>query len=72
MNCRALEKVNISWYVVELCDHMTELHLPKEEGVDGLLSVINRFCAKFQYSYLRREATTHKAANRQINRYIYI
>ena len=46
MNCRALENVNILSYVVEFCDHMTELRLPKEEGVNGLLSVINRF----QYS----------------------
>ena len=71
-NCRALENVNILPYVVEFCDHMTELHLPKEGGVNGLLSVINRFCTKFQYSLLRREATTHKPANRQFSRYIYI
>jgi len=36
--------------MVEFCDHMTELHFAKEERVNGLLSVINRFCTKFQYS----------------------
>jgi len=48
-NCRALENVNILSCVVEFCDHVTELHLAKEECVNGLLSVTNRFCRKFQY-----------------------
>jgi hypothetical protein len=38
MNCRALENVNILSYVVEFCDHMTELHLLKEGGVNRILS----------------------------------